>query len=304
MLRSPLESLGRHRLATVGVVMALAASMWLMAALGASVVQIQAGAVAWWEQFVPVVYLEEGVDEAEVAYLREEIEEWSAVASVTVETADEFVDRLKAEFGTEEVEAMGVEASMMPTALIVEPRVWQIGEAELVARLEAMEVRRSVMDVEAPEPGVLSWMESGRSLLIGAVVAVVVVAGASLVGMVGLLRNIQHRHRRENHLLEVFGASPGALRRPTVIRGLALGTAGGLMAALGFLPWALALDGFFVAIVGVGAMPATVSAIWALGLIAAGVVVGLVAGWGCSRSPKKGRTQGMESILEWEQEPL
>ena len=301
-MRSPLDSLGHHRAATAGVVLALAASMWLVAAVGVAVFQIQQGASTWWASFSPVVYLEGGADSEEVERLRTEIEGWSEVSTVTVEGPQKMMARLKEEFGAEEVEAMGVEASMMPTALVVTPRLWRPKEVELVARLEAMEVRRSVVEVEAPAPGALDWMERGRSVAAGVLIAAAISLMASLIGFSSFLRHLQYRHRRENHLLEVFGASRWALRRPTLIRSLVLGTTAGAVAAIGFLPWVLTVDGFVEEVVGAGAMTATEMALWSVALVALGSGLGAALGWRCSRPHDVGTGAVMESLLEWENE--
>lgn len=302
MLRSPVESLARHRGTTAGVVIAMAASLWLVAALGSAIIQIQNGADAWWDEFYPVVYLDSGTTEAEVDQVRDEIDSLSQVSAVTVESAEAMVDRLAEEFGADEVRAMGVEASMMPTALVVQPSIWRPGEPELVARLEAMKVRQSVMDVDAPEPGALSWLKRGRTVVGGVAAAVVAVFGASVIGLASFLRHLQYRHRRENHLLEVFGATPMALRRATLFRGLVLGTAAGVVAAIGFLPWALAADGVVAEVAGTGAMSAATSAIVSVVILTTGAVVGIVAGWGCARPFEERGDERMESLLEWEDE--
>lgn len=302
MLRSPLASVSRQPVAAVGAVLMLGASLWLLAALGASIVQLQQGTQSWWEQFGPAIFLESSVETEEVQSLGEEIESWSQVSSVYVEPPEEVADRLKEAVGRQEFEAMKVDESMMPTVLVVEPVLWRPGEVDLAARLEAMEVRQSVIEVDTPDPEALSWLERGRKLVVGAVVVVLLGSGGAAIGVGSFLRRIQRRQRRENYLLEIFGASPKRLRRPTMVRGMVLGAVAGLMAGVAFLPWAIWLDGFAAQWAGAEAMTATDSALWSLGLVAAGWAVGTVVGWRCGRPCAEDSSEGAgPSLLEWDE---
>ena len=85
MLRSPLEALKRHRVATAGVIAVLAATLWLGAAVVIAGYQVDTGATAWFERFAPVVYLEPTAGDAVSESLGRELEDWSPVERVDQE---------------------------------------------------------------------------------------------------------------------------------------------------------------------------------------------------------------------------
>ena len=297
MLRSPVAILGDHRVATVGVVMGVAVAMWFGAALVMSGVQLHQGATTWWEDFAPAVYLEPGISEEAVEAMAEEIAGWSSVAAVEVMDAEEMLALLQGHLGDEEVE---VTAMMMPTRLVVEPQIWRPAEVEVLARLEALEVRSSVIAVDAPRPGALAWLEQARRVALGALVMALLGLLGALVGLGVLLRRLQELERRENHLLEVFGASPSSLSRPAVWRGTTLGIAAGVVGGGALLPWALFLENLMEELVGAGAIGALEAAVWAGVLVVVGAVLGGATGWICGRP--SGRTDRDEkaTLLEWD----
>ena len=304
MLRSPLEALAAHRITTIGVIVAVATSLWLVAALGASVVQAQTSADGWWEGFLPVVYLDPGAGQEKTNALADEIEEWAQVASVEVEGPDQAMERLEEQLGADEVRDMGVDETMMPTSLVVHPHLWRSDQVEVIANAEALEVRSEVVGVDAPRAGALDWLDGARIVLVGLALAVFLALLSSLVAMTTFLRRIQAGERRENHLLEVFGASRSGLRRPTLWRGLVLGTSAGFVAAIGFLPWALLVDGLAVDVVGSGAFSAVRAGLWSCALIGAGLAIGVVVGWFGGRRPRRKNSGGMKGLLDWEREEL
>ncbi len=302
MLRSPLAIFGEYRFTTVGVVLSVAMSLWLVAALLAAAVQVQSATEHWWDQFVPVVYLEAQVGSETADELRADILEWSQVESVEIEGPDEVLARLQEHLGEEEARQTGVDASMMPTALVVRPHLWRPGEVEVIARLEALNVRSAVLAVDAPEAGALSWLQRARQVVLGLAIVVFFGVGASLVGLAAFLRRLQELERRENHLLEIFGATALALRRPALWRGMILGAAAGTVAAAGFWPWSIMLDGFAVELVGSGTFTPVDSALWAGALVPAGVVLGAITGWICGRPTRTEETGKMQTLLDWQKD--
>lgn len=294
MLRSPLALLDNYRWTTAGTVLALAVSLWLGAALLTAVMQVQAAVGTWWHEYTPVVYLEPGTGDEEVEAMADELTQWAGVTDVTVDPPEEILDRLEAHLERDEDEVT-LDASMMPTGLMVLPVVWRPGQEELIARLEALEVRAEVLAIDVPNPGALAWLDGARNVAIGLALAMLAGLVAALLGLGAFLRRLQRVEGTENHLLEVFGAPANALRRPTLWRGMILGAAAGMLAAATYLPWALVLDGFAVDLVGRGAFPALRAGLWSCALAGAGLVAGAAVGWIFGRRPN-GTT---EQLLEW-----
>ena len=277
MLRSPLQALGRYRGRTAVVALSLAVALWLVAALVTLAWEVEEKAYEWWDHFVPVVYLESGVDAGEVDAMVQEIEEWPRVSKVRVEGQEAFLERLMAT--PEWDEGLGLEAAMMPTALVVRPSPWFPGEAEAVARVEALEVRESVLMVDAPGAESLEWVAPMRRLLWGVGAMTVLGLVASFLGLVGFLRGVHRRSRREYHLMERFGMRGSRLRSPSLWRGVAMGTGAGVVAAGALLVWLVALRQFSDALWGGAATSAMGALVMAVVLGLSGVLVGALAGW-------------------------
>ncbi len=299
MLRSPFTVFAQHRGTTAAMIFGLGAALWLVAATASGAVQLESAADGWWQQFSPAVYVDKPADGSSTRKLVAEISEWSEVGAVDVEGREEQFSALEEHLGPDEIGRLRVDESMMPTRIVVEPRLWRPGEVELVARIEALEVREEVVGIDAPGAGALAWMERARIAVGGVLIVVVIIAVVALIVLASWLRRLQQREWRENHLLEVFGASPTALRMATLWRGTVLGGAGGLVAAIGFLPWALVVDKLVVDLAGTGAMPAVRAALWAGGLVVVGLVAGAGVGWGCSRPSSDGRKQRADALLDW-----
>lgn len=304
MLRSPLEAFGRQRLVTATSMLALSVALWMIAGLGIAFIQLETAAEEWFEQFVPAVYLEAGVDGPDVASIESEIEGWSEISAVDVEPPEASLQRLRQHLGDDEVHRLGIDEAMMPTRVVVHPRWWRPGQIDVTSRIRALEVREYVVAVDVPESEAVLWVERGRLVFFGVGLAAALGLVAALLAMAMALRRFQERERQEYHLLEVFGATPTALRGPTIWRGMVLGAAAGLVAALGLLPWSIAVQGWVVETVGHGAFSALRSALWAAAVVPIGAAIGVVIGW-CCRRPKAvddASTEQSDGLLQWRRE--
>ncbi len=302
MLRSPLSLLGEHRWSAAAVVLCLGAALWILAALVTAGLQTRAAVEGWWELYTPAVYLEADVTETAMGALKTELEGWPQVRSVALEDREAAMTRLVEEIGAEEVEALGITTDLMPAVLLVEPVLWYPGEAETLSRLQALEVRPEVVTVDVPSPQAVAWVNRGRAVVLGpAVIALLLWIGA-LGGLAVFLRRLQESERRENHLLEVFGASAMALRRPTIWRGAVLGFCAGAVAGGLFLPWSLSLDTFVAGFAAEGAMSAVSSALISAALPVIGLSCGTLVGWAGARPRQVSEVPRMKGLLGWERE--
>lgn len=299
MLRSPLEALDDHRWQTVGVVVLLAAALWMAAATAASLQQLEAASQGWFEAFVPAVYLEADVEDRSVETLVEELEDWSGVRGVDVEDPEIAYRRLEEQLGAREVRDLEIDERMMPVRVVVRPETWRPGTVDLVARVEALEERDHVVAVDVPSAEVGERVDRIRMVLFGTAAVVAVALLGALASLVLLLRRLQRSERREHHLLEVFGASPASLRRVSLWRGMFVGAVAGLVAAVAFVAWSLVVDELIYEWAGHSAMTATRSALWGSALIGLGVVSAGAVGW-LFGGP--GGDEETESMLEWQRD--
>lgn len=302
MLKSPLSALSEYRLPTLGVVLTMAAALWLVAAVAALSLEVRSAGEQWWDSFYPVAYLDVGPESDEFIEFVDELEAWIGVAGVDVETPEEMLQRLEEQFGENEIRQMGVDATMMPTAVVIRPELWRPGQVDLIARVEALEVRPYVVAVDAPRGEALSWMDGGRLVIAGGLVVILAGLLGSMIGLAGLLRRFQERERHTNHLLEIFGAPPKALIRPTILRALAIGAASGAVAGLAFLPWAHALQGLAGQFGAIGSVSPARAVLWSGVIIAGGAISGIIVGLVCSRPRRSKGRDDQTALLLWQRE--
>jgi cell division protein FtsX len=302
MLRSPLELLGQHRGSLIAVGLVLTAAFWLLAALLAGFQQARHGVGQWWADYAPVVYLDADASESVRVGLAEELETWSPIRAVEVEDASVTFERLQDQLGVEEVEALGITPRFLPVRLVVDLRAWGPGEGEAMAQLKALEVRPEVIAVDVPAPRVRAQVNRVRSVLFGLAAMVVILFFAAFGNLAVFLRRLQEEEGLENHLLEVFGASPMALRRPTIWRGATLGAGSGVVAGALFLPWSFSLDRVVAGFVTSGGLEPVSAALFALALPLVGLLGGSLVGWVSAKPGRPHSVGKMESLLGWERE--
>lgn len=300
MLRSPLEALGEQPATTAAAILALAAWLWMAAASATVYLQLKPTADAWFERSAPVVYLQPGAAEADIDELAREIEQWSQVEHTEFRSSEELLEALEERIGEEDTAALGIDGTVMPSGLVVVPRIWWADGVEFGERLETLVDRQSVVGIDAPEGRFVEWLRRGRTASVAVAICVVVGLAATLVMFGAVLRRMQRREWREKHLLEVFGASPASLKRATLVRGTAVGLAAGLVGATGYLPWTLIVDEMAVGVAGAGELSPVEAAAGAVGIAAVGLVIGVAAGWLCRGATKETDERAMKSLLTWE----
>ncbi|RAL23095.1 hypothetical protein DL240_09420 [Lujinxingia litoralis] len=296
--------LGARRIWTLGVVLGLGALLWWGGVVWLGSAQLrqaqEGGAGHYW----PAVYVEAQPEEATLEALIAELEGWSRVSAVHRREPAESMKVLKQRLGEEEVRRMGVEAAMLPVILEVEPAVMPGRSMELVAQVAALEVREEVVAVDLPEAraleAVAAWKVLGGGLWAGWLLGLL----GGVLGLGGLLWRVREDERAEQAMLERFGASQVALSRPTLVRGLVVGAAAGVAAALATVVSLNALRGaleplLLDATLGAGAA-VPVMMLQVLG----GGLAGALAGW-VLRRPQRGdskrpvREGALRPLLEW-----
>lgn len=300
MLRSPLVAPGKRRVWTACVLLGLAATLSLggMLALGSG--QLARAQQSAATQYWPAIYVEGQPESAQLDVLIAEVEGWSRVSQVHRRSPDESMELLRQRLGEEEVRRMGLDASLLPVVLEVEPSALGQGSEALAARVAALEVREEVVAVDLPESQALEAMAAWRAIRAGVWLAWALALMGALMGLGGLLWRLREEERAEQAMLEQFGASRVALGRPTLIRGLVLGAAAGALAA----PATLMIFSAFRAALQPLLADATLSAAAAvpvmLAQIVGGAILGTLLGWALRRPRQTDAEKGaLRPLLDW-----
>lgn len=299
-MRSPLVALGAHRLWTASVVLGLGALLSLGGVLGLASAQLEEAQESSAQQFWPAIYVEGQPESAQLEALIVELEGWPRVSAVHQRSPDESMALLRGRLGDEEVRRMGLDASLLPVVLEVEPSVGTWKAEALVAQVAALEVREEVVGVDLPETPALEAMAAWGALGTGVWMGWALALLGALMGLGGLLWRLREEERAEQAMLERFGASRAALCRPTLMRGLVLGAAAGLLAASGTL---VALNAMRRALEPL-LLDATLGAAAAAPMIVAqllgGVLLGAGVGWALRRprAPRDARGS-LRPLLDW-----
>ncbi len=230
MLRSATDALRTRKFATATAVLVLAFALLIpcVAVLAASFAS--GAARTYLQAYRPVVYLRADADKKTAARLAKELDGWPAVDEATVRTPAQAFGDLERRLGRDEVAKLGVSAEMLPFSVELVPATPVIGHLDLIARVSGLQARPEVATVDVPSAKAARTLSFVRWLLILGAVSLVVMVAAGIGQTCGFLIRLARAHSRETELLASFGAPPAKLRRPTMVRGMAVGTLAGVVA--------------------------------------------------------------------------
>lgn len=279
MIRPATELLKKRGQEVGAVVFLMAIALVLPGVLAIMAVMTNSASQSWLSTYRPIVYMTPDATADQIKAMRQDIAAIDGVGEVVVRTPEQAHKALSTRLGAERVNHLGVQAAMLPTSLIVEPKVPLHGHIALVSTIGAMETREVVASVDIPGAQALELVRMARSavgVILGLAAVLLVV---SLVLLIALLRRVLEDERRELELLELFGASPMELMRPTMIRGAILGLWSGGVGSLCLLAMQLLTQRYALLFVGPG--PAYQGVTWAI--VVAPVVIlptlGVLVGW-------------------------
>ncbi|MFU8802943.1 MAG: cell division protein FtsX [Bradymonadaceae bacterium] len=232
MIRSPIEALRTRTLETFAIITLIATTLVLPSLIVAGALGTQSTADAWLSAYQPVVYLAgEGAD-ATAESLAAELEGWTLVSAVVHRAPASALEDLKKRLGPEEVRRLGIEESMLPHSLLLEPALPIIGHVELVSRVAGLEARMEVTGVDIPSPLAIRTLTAVQWLLGAGLLLILLFLATSIFVTASFLRGLQEREREEWLVLELFGATIGNMRHPSFVRGLTIGVAAGSLGAV------------------------------------------------------------------------
>lgn len=285
MIRSPLEVCRERKWETAAVSFAVVVVLGIPLGFTLFALAAYDAAEQWLESYTPIVYLAPDTSEEAANKLAQEIAEWPLVAAATVRTAEEAHGALEERLGVDSIQHLGVTAGMLPTSIVLSPAVPVAGHIDLVARASALEARMEVDAVEVPSS---SAMRVVHFAALGGVVAALLALlgiGAAAVLLLSFFERLRNVDDETDRVLALFGAHPSELRRPSLLRGLAVGTACGVAvscaACFGLLVWQL----YAPHVVGVDvSLPVVAWSVAAAPLVLV-PVIGFVTAWRASSRP-------------------
>lgn len=230
MLRPPLQRLYDRKSRTILTSLMLAVALIIPATLMLTATSTFDIARQKLDNYRPIIYLTTDVSNDAVQQLQEEISQWPGVANVSRRTPAEAFQQLSTRLGSDHIRDLGLTQAMLPHSLILEPKIPLAGHIQLIARVAGLEARMEVDSVDIPSANALKTLRlTGFATAITSFLLLMLTL-SSLTALTNFLRSIEHHERHELAILEAFGADDTALRRPTLIRGLAIGLWSGIAA--------------------------------------------------------------------------
>ena len=270
----------RQPVASFMIVLVIAITLALPAALHLLVKNLSAISGGWEEALDFSVYLEERITVSEAEGLARLIGQRADVQNVTLITSDEALAEFKAQSGFGEALEQLAD-NPLPHTLIVRPSPANTSESMAVLREELdnlPETELVQIDTEWVQRfhAILDIVR--QSILIGSVLL-----GAAIVTIIGNTIRLDIQNRREEiEVTKLIGASDAFVRRPFLWSGFWHGGLGALLALLlvqsGFAllkPEATRLAGLYQGDVSVLSLDVEVSLI----LLGAGLFLGLAGSW-------------------------
>jgi cell division transport system permease protein len=287
MLRPANDALKHRKLDTLASVAVLAMALLVPCVLALAAALSSEAAHSYLRAYRPVVYLQADAEQATGEALAEELAARTSVAEATLRTPEDALETLEQRLGSEEVAHLGISASMLPYSIVLEPALPVLGHLDLIAGVSGLQARAEVASVDLPSPQAARTLSFVRWLLVLAGAALIVLVLAALGQLRLYLMCLMDDHKRESHLLAVFGAPPSRLRRPTLMRGISVGLAAGV-AAFGVLFILLLLwQNAREHVIGPTHVAAGFSWVVVAAPIILGPLAGLISGWLANRATRR-----------------
>lgn len=285
MIRPPLEACRERKWETIAVSFAVIVVLAIPLSIGLAAICARSAAADWLRAYTPIVYLQPDVTDQQTQALAREVTGWRFVDKAEVRTPQQAAADLEHRLGKGAVRELGITAPMLPTSIVVHPAVPIAGHIDIVSRVAGLQARQEVDSVEVPSSGAMRAIRyAAFGLGIGALLGLGGLV-AALVLLLSFLTRLRETDDEVDRVLALFGARTGALRRPTIIRGLAVGGWCGLIVTfvgcgglVAWRFWAPAVMGIHLSLPNV-VWPVVASPLLIVPL------VGFLSGVGASREP-------------------
>jgi len=275
-----LGRLVRQPFASLMIVLVIAVTLAIPAALNLVVKNAQAITSGWDNALDFSIFLKQDLSESEADGLARLIEQRADVESVQLITASEALDDFKQQSGFGEALDQ-LSENPLPHALVVRPSAANTSQSIVLLQEELANLPEAdIVQVDT------EWVQRFHAIL--DIVRRAIVIGASLLGaaiivIIGNTIRLDIQNRREEiEVTKLIGASNAFVRRPFLWSGFWYGLLGGAL-ALGLVQYGLylleepaaRLAGLYQAGVSVLALTLTES----LTILGIGVMLGLVGSW-------------------------
>ena len=229
--RTAIGSLGRlarQPFASLMIVLVIAVTLAIPAALNLVIKNARAVSDGWDNALDFSVYLQSSISEDEARGLARLIEQRADVASVELVTADAALEEFKAQSGFGEALDQ-LQENPLPHALVVRPSPSNTAQSMALLQDELA----SLSEADAVQVDT-EWVQRFHAIL--DIVRRAIVIGAALLGVaiiviIGNTIRLDIQNRREEiEVTKLIGASNAFVRRPFLWSGFWYGLAGGLLA--------------------------------------------------------------------------
>jgi cell division transport system permease protein len=228
-----------------------------------------------------VVYLGDGVDEAQARALAAELAKLPGVERSELVTATDSAARLQQALGADSQLLEGVELASLPASVEVTLAPGMRDVISMSPTVRALRGTPGVDDVIVEDAGADRVIGTLRTIRVVAWGGAALLAGLALIIVLAFIRVRLDRAERELTVMHLLGAAPSFIIAPTAIAGALHGAVAALLAALA-LAAGISLYGEGIADALQGALgavditlPGTSMLVW---FVALGAALGLVGG--------------------------
>jgi cell division protein FtsX len=241
MIRSPLEVCRERKWETAAVSFAVVVVLAIPLSIALVSLCTRSAVEDWLGEYTPIVYLQPETSPEAATELANEIAEWPLVATASVREPKQAHADLVRRLGDESVEELGVTVGMLPASVVIEPSVPVVGHIDLVSRVAGLDARMEVHSVEIPSSEAMQAVELTATALVVAGLLALFGLFAAAVLILSYLERLRRGDDESDRVFALFGAYRSELRRPTIVRGLAMGAWCGaivtFVSCFGLLAW-------------------------------------------------------------------
>lgn len=241
MIRSPLEVCRERKWETMAVSFAVIVVLAIPLSIALVSLCTRSAVEDWLGEYTPIVYLQPQTSSEAAGELADEVRQWPLVADAVVRPPTEAHGDLVRRLGEGSVEELGVTPQMLPASVVVEPSVPVVGHLDLVSRVAGLEARMEVHSVELPSSEAMEAVQLTATALVVAALLSLFGVFAAAVLLLSYLERLRRGDEESDRVTALFGAYRSELRRPTIVRGLAIGAACGafvtFVGCFGLLAW-------------------------------------------------------------------
>lgn len=226
-VRESIKNLWRNRMMSFASMSSVAATLLILGIIFILIINISSLAEGAKDQFDTIqVYLDEGLDGAEVERVGNQINALEGVRDVYFETKQDALEKMKSQWKDNAYLLEGLEENPLPNSYIVS--LYDIGYAEYV--VEEIQGMGAVEEVKFYQDVVIKILEVTKYIKnIGMAIIFILVAISTFI-IHNTIKLAVNSRRREIGIMKYVGATSWFVRWPFLLEGTLLGVIGALVA--------------------------------------------------------------------------